>query len=118
MNSNWSQTIQILNASLKLNLKTHSAVEFPRIAKKHMSDNFITFWKNRIHNRDLEKKLSVYSEVKSDFSQSNYLKLPFELRKNIARFICSNHSLNIEKARHRGNGVTSITCRVCDTGAV
>ena len=115
MNTNWCQTIQILNASQGLNKKTYTALQFPNEAKKTMTKNFVHYWKTRISDQNIEKKLSLYSRIKPVFCRSQYLDiLPYELRKTITRFVSSNHELNIEKGRHIGLERPERICKVCD----
>ena len=117
MNTEWCQTIQILNASQGLNSKTYTALRFPSEAKKTMTYNFIDYWKTRIADRSTEKKLALYSSIKPTFCRSQYLELlPYKLRKVITRFISSNHNLNIEKGRHIGLERPKIICKLCDLG--
>ena len=76
-NSNWCKTIQILNSSQNLHTRDISEAEFPRVARRHIRDNFIEYWKNRVTDPTRESKLSaVYSKVKQDFQIDQYLELP------------------------------------------
>ena len=115
MNSNWCQTIQILNASQNLNTKTFTSSEFPRIAKQNIKNNFTRYWKLRIDNHQIEKKLELYSKVKHKFQRDPYLNMPsFKNRQILAKFICSNHKLEIETGRHKNVPRPERICKVCD----
>ena len=100
-NSDWCQTIQILNCSQDLHNGHIEDVKFDQEARKRIRENFIKYWRERIDNRSREKKLETYSQVKQDFKVDEYLKLPkFRDRQRITKFLTSNHCLEIEKGRH------------------
>ena len=119
MNSNWCQTIQILNASQNLNTTTHSNVEFPKVAKHNIRSNFTRYWKSRINDQNIEKKLELYSKVKHTFKRDPYLNIPsFRKRQILSKFLCSNHKLEIEIGRHKNIPRQDRLCKVCDLGVV
>ena len=117
MNTNWCQTIQVLNCSQGLhnNLPNPPNTKFKTVAKKRIKDNFENFWRNRIDNREEEKKLAIYSQVKNEFKLDDYLQLPhFRDRQRISKFITSSHYLEVEKGRHHGKPREERTCQACD----
>ena len=119
LNTQWCQTIQILNASQQLNTRSFNALEFPTFAKKNLNGNFSKYWKSRISDRNVEKKLSLYNDIKPTLSKSPYLdKLPFKQRKSITKFITSNHDLMIERGRHIGLNRCERICKTCTSKSI
>lgn len=113
-NSEWCQTIQVLNCSQNLHSGHIPDSKFPGIARKNIHDNFVKFWQQGIRN---QPKLEVYRLIKQEFTISKYLELPeFRDRQRIKKFITSNHCLEIEKARHQKEQVDRAEriCRACD----
>ena len=87
------------------------------MAKQRLNTNFQTYWRRRIDDRNHEKKLGLYATIKDKFQIDPYLSIPsFDDRKVFAKFICSNHSLEIEKGRHTGIPREERICKVCDLG--
>ena len=118
-NSDWCQTIQILNCSQDLHNGHIEDAKFAYEARKRIRENFIKYWRERIDDRTREKKLHTYSQVKQDFKVDEYLTLPkFRDRQRITKFLTSNHCLQIEKGRH--NHSESLRedriCKACDLG--
>ena len=118
-NSDWCQTIQILNCSQDLHNGHIEDAKFAYEARKRIRENFIKYWRERIDDRTREKKLHTYSQVKQDFKVDEYLTLPkFRDRQRITKFLTSNHCLQIEKGRHNHSeslGEDRI-CKACDLG--
>ena len=80
---------------------------------------FNFYWNKNIRDRDIEKKLEFYCQVKESFSQAEYLKLPcFKDRQRIAKFLCSDHHLEIEQGRYRGIPRNMRICTTCQNGAI
>jgi hypothetical protein len=118
-NSDWCQTIQILNSSQDLHSGNIEEAQFAMVAKKRLRENFIKYWRNRIDDRTREKKLHIYSEVKQEYKMEEYLDLPkFRDRQRISKFITSNHCLEIEKGRHNNKTRAERLCRACDLGII
>ena len=118
-NSNWCKTLQILNCSQDLHNGEISEIDFPKLARRRLRENFIGYWRNRITDRSKEKKLGVYSKVKQAFEISKYLELPsFRDRQRITKFITSSHCLEIEKGRHNDKLRGERKCRACSSEAV
>ena len=118
-NSTWCKTIQTLNTSFHLHTKERSPPEFPNVVKKKIKTDFITHWKNRIGNREIEKKLDLYSRVKQAFQVGKYLEIPsFRERQIISKFMCSNHKLRIETGRHDNIPRDERLCKLCDMNKV
>ena len=122
MNTNWCQTVQILNAAHKLNTRPLTMIEYHRTAPCRSSENWKAYWKNSVSAQITGSgKLGMYARLKSEFQRDPYLDLPtFEKRQVITKFICSNHSLYIETDRHRDRESSRAirTCQVCTRGAI
>ena len=118
-NTEWCQTIQILNCSQELHHGNLTEAKFPGIAKKNLRDNFAQYWRNRIDDRGKEKKLDLYSKYKQDHEIEPYMELPgFRDRQRITKFLTSNHYLEIEKGRYIDKPREERTCKACDTETV
>ena len=114
MNSIWCKTIQTLNVVHKLHSRPVDTKEFPQKAKLIIKKNFINFWKLTFADRNREKKLSTYAVLKRDFHIDPYLNLPsFRNRQLISKFICSNHTLEIERGRFSKVPREDRKCSVC-----
>jgi len=80
---------------------------------------FNFYWNKNIRDTDIEKKIEFYCQVKETFSQHEYLKLPcFKDRQRIAKFLCSDHHLEIEQGRYRGIPRNMRICTTCQNGAI
>ena len=123
MDSNWCKTVQHLNVMHNLHdRRNFNRKKFPNIAKKAIWDNFVLFWKATISDQNIEKKLGFYSKCKDEFVPHSYLDLPdFHDRQRIAKLVCSDHPLEIERGRYRGNKKPrreDRICTTCDLGAM
>ena len=57
--------------------------------------------------------------MKKNYNIENYLKLDyFEHRKIIAKLRCSDHTLEIEKGRHRNMERSDRLCKQCNDGSI
>ena len=119
LNTNWCQTVQVLNASLKLNQGTIPEDKFTSISKLNMRNSFKTFWREEIDKQPPRKKF--YAQTKENFRKEIYIDtLPFKDRQRISKLLCSNHNLEIEKGRHT-NPITVKAlriCKMCTSGAI
>ena len=115
-NSEWCQTIQVLNCSQNLHTGSIPDAKFPGIAKKNIHNNFLKYWQQGICN---QPKLEIYKLIKQDYTVSKYLELPeFRDRQRITKFITSTHCLEIEKGRHKKQQREERICRACDQEAI
>ena len=101
MNSNWCKTVQTLNSIYNLHAREHEPKDFPSMVKKLIKNDFISYWKSRISNPSVEKKLSLYAKIKREFTIEPYSNLPFKDRQIIAKIICVSHKLKVETERHQ-----------------
>jgi hypothetical protein len=118
MNSNWCRTIQVLNATYNLHATHIDPTEFPDKVKKVIFHDFTEYWKTRITNPAIEKKLGLYATVKSDFNVSEYTRLPFRDRQIIAKFLCASHKLQVETGRHLDIPRENRICKLCTLNKV
>ena len=113
MNSNWCKTIQTLNSIYGLHSRQLDPKDFPSVVKKTIKTDFIEFWKSRILNPEIEKKLSLYSKIKTEFKVEPYTDLPFRDRQIISKIVCVNHKLRIETGRHQNIPRDERICQLC-----
>ena len=117
MNSNWCQTIQILNA--KFNLHAREITNYPLTVKRTMRESFIQHWRQTINPANQGGKLVFYSKMKKEFQVEKYLSIPtFEDRQRITKLICSNHNLEIETGRHTNTPREERKCTMCQLDAI
>ena len=74
-------------------------------------------WTLVTSNNGQSNKLGFYSRLKTTFEMEPYLKNVnnFYLRKQICKFRCSDHKLEIETGRHRKIDINSRICRICNS---
>ena len=113
MNTNWCKTIQVLNATYNLHSRESGPEDFPELVKKTIYNDFTGFWKSRITDPSLEKKLSLYAKTKKDFRIDAYTDLPFKDRQIISKFLCVSHKLKIETGRHLNVPREERICELC-----
>ena len=118
-NCTWCKTIQILNTSFQLHTQDWSANEFPDKVKKKVKSDFVAYWKGRIENPEVEKKLALYSKVKQGFLVQKYLEMPsFRNRQIMSKILCSNHKLRIETGRHIATPREERLCQLCEMNKI
>ena len=120
-NSTWCKTIQVLNTSFDLHTRGWTSIQFQNRVKKTIKTHFTNYWKIRISNRDIEKKLDLYSRVKEGFEVQKYLSLPkFKDRQIISKLLCSSHKLRIETGRWKQDETLreERICKICQTNKV
>lgn len=113
MNTNWCRTIQVLNAKYNLHAGHGEPEDFPGLVKKVINQDFATYWKSRIENPAIEKKLSLYSKTKQNFEIDAYTDLPFRDRQMISKFLCVSHKLHVETGRHQQTPREDRICQLC-----
>ena len=101
LRTNWIMTIEKLINRFHLAEAIGSHESFKKITRCKVNETYREFWKYELENVDLGR-LQFYREVKNNNNIEKYLKLEdFEHRKIIAKLRCSDHTLEIEKGRHR-----------------
>ena len=113
MNTNWCQTIQVLNVSLDLHSRPIESKNFPHMAKETIRSKFISHWKTKMNNTS---KLKFYAKMKHKFQIEQYLLSPlrFEDRRRISKILCSDHVLQIERGRYTNTNPEDRICQMCD----
>ena len=120
-NSNWCQTIQILNANLGLHSRQKEIKNFAFSAKRTMRDLFIRYWEQELQLARQEQggRRKFYAQTKKRFQTESYLSLPvFQDRQRITKLISSTHNLEIEKGRHQNIDRDRRKCTMCDLDLV
>ena len=119
MNTNWCKTIQILNAKYGLHSRQYEPKDFPTLVKKIIKLDFIRHWKSRITNPEVEKKLSLYSKIRTEFKIDPYTDLSFRDRQMISKMLCVSHKLEVETGRYDvDNPREKRICQVCSLNKV
>ena len=122
--SEWINTIQFLLATLNLdnnfiNPSLMGTSAFASLCRNKVRDLFIKQWNVLISGSDLvlgqTNKMRFYKVFKLRFEKEPYLDYvaTFNRRSILTKFRCSNHSLEIEKGRHRNIPLENRICPVC-----
>ena len=125
--SEWLATVKFLLKLLDmeeyfLHPSVISTDKFTTFCANKIKQKFIEQWKMMISrdtsNAGKSNKLRFYSCFKTSFVMEAYLDSvnDFHIRKNIAKFRCSDHTLEIETGRHKKMNVNERICKVCNTG--
>ena len=89
-------------------------------------ERYINFWQDRISNDESccpnrlqsngDNKLRTYKLLKSDYKMEPYLYFigDREIRRNLAKLRCSNHSLLIESGRYLKLEIADRICKRCN----
>ena len=85
--------------------------------RKYFLRYYKTSWKGKLTDPD-QSRLQVYQTIKREFMQSKHLELPLFMRKVISKIRCSDHPLEIEKARHLNIPRTDRICKICTEGGI
>ena len=91
--------------------------QFVKACKDKLKEKVIEQWEIYMSNVGGGNKLRFYKTFKSSFNREPYLDSvsDFHLRKVITKFRCSDHTLEIEKGRHRKVLVEERICKLCLT---
>ena len=118
LHTNWMNTIEKLINCFNLADKIGNHDKFKKVTKCDIDKAYLDYWKTQLAKPEITR-LGFYSEIKNEFIMENYLHIDnFENRKVIAKFRCSDHSLEIEKGRHKKIPRTERICKLCDKGQV
>ena len=118
LRTNWIMTIEKLINRFNLADVIGSHETFKKKTRCKIDETYREFWKNELENVDLGR-LQFYREVKNNYNIEKYLKLEdFEHRKIIAKLRCSDHTLEIEKGRHRKMERSDRLCKQCNVGTI
>ena len=88
--------------------------------KAKLKEKIVENWHSYMANTGVSNKLRFYKTFKQSYSKESYLNYVsgFHLRKFITKFRCSDHTLEIEKGRHRKLLVEERLCKLCRTDVV
>jgi hypothetical protein len=120
--SEWNATVKFLIEYLNIEnyFQNPSSVkknQFVTVCKAKLKVKIVEQWKTYMSNIGNGSKLRFYKTFKDTFGRESYLDniSDFQLRKVITKFRCSDHSLEIEKGRHRKLNVEERICKLCLT---
>ena len=125
--SEWLATVKFLLKLINMeeyffNPTLITTDKFTSLCLDKIRHKFIEQWKLTISrdtsNAEQSNKLRFYSHFKTSFEREPYLDSVnnFYIRKNISKFRCSDHTLEIESGRHKKMNVNERICKVCNTG--
>ena len=117
LNTNWCRTIQVLNAKYNLHAGREPD-DFPGTVKKVITSDFTRYWRSRIDDPAIERKLSLYAKTKQKFEINTYTDLPFRDRQMISKFLCVSHRLHVETGRHKKTPRENRICQLCTLNKV
>ena len=122
MRSNWIITIEKLVNTLQLADKIGNHLKFKNATRKSIESGWKTWWKKALENPELSR-LKFYQEIKEEYQYEQYLDIDsFERRRLISKLRCSDHTLEIEKGRHKPENIRKPPeerkCVFCDKGEV
>ena len=114
LRTNWIMTIEKLTNLFNLTELPGNLAQFKTKAEKNIRNKFILFWGKYTKNENAAR-MRFYNVIKTQFCFENYLDVPnFSQRRIIAKFRCSDHTLEIEKGRHNKIPREERLCKVCD----
>ena len=114
LRTNWIITIEKLINTLNVADKIGNYSKFKDAVKKSLENGFKEHWTYSLNDPALGR-LHFYKKVKTEFKEENYLStLNFEQRRAITKLRCSDHSLEIEKGRHKGLDRSKRVCPLCE----
>ena len=125
----WLSTIEVLLKSLgiqkdKAKISRMKPGAFKRFINKLISSRFEQYWRNTILSPDGSSnkggnKLRSYSLYKTRFHVEPYLQMQDRIaRRTLAKFRCSDHTLEIEVGRHKGIPEKDRICRRCNLNCI
>ena len=100
-NTWYSEALNLINHN---DIKFNSNLKvFKENVKRPLKTSFINNWKANILDHETNPKCRFYYKFKFEFKMEPYLDLldDYYLRKSMARFRTSSHSLNIETVRYK-----------------
>ena len=101
MRSNWIITIEKLINTLQLADKIGNHLKFKNATRRSTESGWKTWRKKALENPELSR-LKFYKEIKGEYEHEKRLDLEnFDKRRLLAKLRCSDHTLEIEKGRHK-----------------
>ena len=102
LRTNWIITIEKLIGAFNLADKVENYTKFNSAVKKALEDGYLDHWIKLLRDPSISR-LNFYTKLKTEFGIEKFLDtLNFEQRRAITKLRCSDHSLEIEKGRHKG----------------
>ena len=97
----------------------HPGTNFLRFAKTKIKELFLQQWNAHLMGSNIDhpqsSKLTFYKLFKTNFTREPYLTeiSNFHIRKQLTKFRCSDHKLEIEVGRHKNIDPKNRVCRFC-----
>ena len=120
--SEWIASVKFLLQYMDMDIylqnpTTINKNQFVSACKVKLKGKIIEQWDTHMSNIGSGSKLRFYKTLKCSFNRESYLDSvsDYDLRKVITKFRCSDHSLEIEKGRHRKLAVEERVCKLCLT---
>ena len=111
--TNWIITIEKLVSALNLTDKIENKSKFKNAANKALEDGYREYWTKSLRD-PASSRLDFYKTIKTELRRETFLDvLNFEQRRTLTKLRCSDHTLEIEKGRHKG--IKDRTKRICPT---
>ena len=122
--SDWFATVKFLLKMINmeeyiLNPESITTKNFTDNCSKKLKDILTEQWRTAISRNQSKNgqsnKLKFYGLFKTTFEMEPYLENVnnFIMRKNICKFRCSDHRLEIELGRHKGANIEERICKLC-----
>ena len=122
--SEWLATVKFLLSELNLyehyaNPALASGDQFSKICKTKIKELFLQQWNAHLMGLNIDhpqsSKLRFHKPFKTNFTRKPYLTeiSNFHLRKQLTKFLCSDHKLEIEVGRHKNIDPKNRVCRFC-----
>ena len=116
--SNWIKTIEKLIGILDLSDKIENPKKFNICTKNALENGFTEHWKNSLNDPG-NSRLQFYRKLKNHFETKKYLECTnFHQRRSLTKLKCSDHTLEIEKGRHRKIPRKDRKCFFCPTDTI
>ena len=113
LGTNWILTIEKLIDCFNLADKIGKHENFKRQSKIEIDRVYVNYWNTELRNPDLSR-LNLYKEIKGEFKMEHYLQTTnVEHRRAIAKIRCSDHTLEVEKGRHKNIPRSERKCKLC-----
>ena len=92
-----------------------TSYKFKKLCKGKIKNMFQPQWSSKIMNQGVGCKLRFYKQFKNEFIREPYLDFinNYHLRRIISKFRCSDHKLEIEIGRHKGDSIDDRLCQLC-----
>ena len=115
-------TIEKLINTLKLSDKIGNHNKFKTATNNSLETGWKKWWKTSLGDQQLSR-LKFYQKIKEEYGYEEYLNTPnFEKRRLISKLRCSDHTLEVERGRHKPANIRKPEeerkCVYCKQGAI